>query len=282
MALDPGGSRRSRLLFVALVVTVAAVASACQPARHVTWVDGFDGSSVDGGTWYPNRWFASTCAAGATSGEQQWYRPSAVAESGGKLVLTASAGANSCSEGSWGGTKSYSSGWAQTGGSRSVDGTTAPGRTFLYGRVDVRFRADAGRGLWPAIWLLAPGTASTSGKLPYPSRPEIDVLEVHGDAPGLWRFHLHSTDRTGANVDPGQEYAGPDTSTGYHTASVDWRADHITWFVDGVARWTYRGAGIPNQPMYLIVNLAVGGIAGTPDSAAFPAHMQIDSVQIAP
>jgi beta-glucanase (GH16 family) len=232
-------------------------------------------------TWHPNRWFASTCAAGATSGEAAWYRPGAAQVTGGNLVLTATATTNSCAEGNWSGTKNFISAWAQTGGARTPSETRTPGYTFKFGRVDVRFRADAGNGLWPAIWLLAPGHARPDGALPYPSRPEIDILELHGDTPGTWRFHLHNT-AAGTNVDPGQEVAGPDTSTGYHVASVEWEPDHITWLVDGVARWTYTGPGIPQEPMYLVLNLAVGGYAGTPNPAAFPAKMQVDYVHITP
>jgi beta-glucanase (GH16 family) len=256
-------------------------AVACQPPATKAYVENFDGTTL-GATWHPNRWFASDCAAGATQGEQAWYRPGSTRVSGGYLVLTATASSNSCSEGSWSGTKPYRSAWAQTGGVRSPSETEAPGYTFTFGRVDVRFKADAGNGLWPAIWLLAPGSPRSDGKLPYPSRPEIDIVEIHGDSPDLWRFHLHHVDGNGANVDPGESYRGPDTSTGFHTASVEWRSDHITWFVDGVARWTYRGPGIPQEPMYVIVNLAVGGYAGTPDPAAFPAQMLVDYVKVSP
>lgn len=266
-----------------MLVTAISLLGACgcQPSAPAGLSEDFGGSTLDSGIWHPNRWFASTCAAGATPGEEQWYRPSAARVAGGNLVLTATAGANDCAEGSWSGARAYTSGWVQTGGARAGQRSAAPGFVFRYGRVDVRFRADAGDGLWPAIWLLAPGERRTDGKLAYPSRPEIDIVEVHGDAPGRWRFHLHADTEAGA-VDPGSSFAGPDTSTGFHTASVEWRADKITWLVDGVPRWSYSGPGIPHEPMYLVVNLAVGGHAGTSDPAAFPARMLVDSVRITP
>ncbi|MCU1499696.1 MAG: putative secreted protein [Acidimicrobiales bacterium] len=269
--------RRSAIAVVAALSVLAACG--CRPTAPSTLREGFDGTGLDSGVWHANRWFASLCAGGATSGEEQWYRPAAAKVTGGNLVITATVGANACGEGSWSGNRGYTSGWVQTGGARASARTAEPGFVFRYGRVDVRFRADAGDGLWPAIWLLAPGERRADGKLPYPSRPEIDIVEVHGDSPGRWRFHLHNTTDAG-NVDPGASYDGPDTSTGFHTASVDWRADKITWLVDGVARWTYTGPGIPREPMYLVMNLAVGGWAGTPDPAAFPARMVVDSVKI--
>lgn len=267
---------------LALVTAISLLgACACLPTGPTALTEDFDGTSLDAGTWHPNRWFAARCAAGATAGEEQWYRPGAARVAGGNLVLTADAVTNSCTEGTWSGTRAHTSGWVQTGGSRSSTGTTDPGYLFRYGRVDVRFRADAGDGLWPAVWLLAPGAKRSDGKLPYPSRPEIDIVEIHGDSPNRWRFHLHNT-ADGADVDPGSSFVGPDSSTGFHTASVDWRPDKITWLVDGVARWTYAGPGIPQEPMYLVMNLAVGGWAGTPDPAAFPATMLVDSVRITP
>ncbi len=258
------------------------IATACQPQPAAGFREDFSGSALSSTTWHPNRWFASTCAAGATPGEEAWYRPGSARVADGNLVLTATQQTNVCAEGSWEGTKGFTSAWAQTGGARTSTATKAPGYTFTFGRVDVRFRADAGDGLWPAIWLLSPGTVRSDGKLSYPSRPEIDILEIHGDSPDLWRFHLHNSDANGTAVDPGASYRGPDTSTGFHTASVEWRSDHITWLVDGVERWTYRGPGIPQEPMYLVVNLAVGGWAGTPDPAAFPAEMLVDSIRITP
>ena len=53
-----------------------------------------------------------------------------------------------------------------------------------------------------------------------------------------------------------------------------------TWIVDGTDRWTYTGPGVPSTPMYVVMSLAVGGDAGTPDPAAFPATMLVDSVKV--
>lgn len=286
MGLHPLRHRRGRrpghLAAIGVGLVVLTLGTACQPvAPPPAFVDDFDGTKL-GSRWHANRWFASVCAAGATEGERQWYRPSAARVSGGKLILTATAGSTSCSEGTWSGTRPYTSGWVQTGGVRSHSRTAPPGYEFRFGRVDVRFKVDAGAGLWPAIWLLSAGNRRADGKLPYPSRPEIDILEVYGDRPDLWKFHLHSTGADGKPLDPGWRTTGPDTSSGWHVASVDWRSDRITWFIDGKPAWTYRGPGIPQQPMYLILNLAVGGRAGTPNPAAFPATMQVDYVRITP
>lgn len=287
-----------RLLVLLATSTLVAGAAACQPPplplplplpapvvvptpqQPWAFAEEFTGASLATGRWHPNRWFAATCAAGATSDEEQWYRPGNVAVRGGALVLTARSGTNRCAEGTWGGSRPYSSGWVQTGGSRTWSGDTAPGFTFRFGRIDVRFKAPAGRGLWPAIWLLSTGTRQGDGSLPYPERPEIDGLELFGRT-DRWSFNVHLTTPDGP-VDQGRTVSGPDTATGWHVLSVDWRSDRITWMVDGATRWTYTGPGIPQVPLYVILNLAVGGVAGTPDPAAFPAELLVDYVRISP
>ncbi len=215
--------------------------------------------------WYPNRWFADDCAAGANSNEAEAYRKRNVAVANGVLVLTAKAD-TSCSG------KSYTSGWVQTGGARTATGTRLPpGFTFTYGRVAVHFRTPAGAGFWPAIWLLSPGTSQQ-----YPTTPEVDELEQYMSSPTRWMFHVHL-----GTADSGNTVTGPDTASGYHTVALDWRANKITYFVDGTVAWTYTGPGIPTVPMYLIVDLAVGGSAPGPiDTSALPAHLDVDWVRV--
>jgi beta-glucanase (GH16 family) len=274
--------RRSICLLAALCVVVATL-GACEPAPPpgtLVFREEFNGATLSSARWHPNRWFSSVCSVGATPGERQLYRPAHAFVRTGVLVLKASAGADTCSEGTWSGTRSYTSGWAQSGGARTPSTTKAPGELFRFGRVEVRFKAPKGGGLWPAVWLLSPGTKRSDGSYPYPSRPEIDGVEIFGDRPDLWQFNVHLTTPGGTKVDKGSTFAGPDASAGWHVIAVDWRSDKITWLVDGVPRWTYTGPGIPQVPLYVIVNLAVGGTAGTPDPAAFPAELKVDYIRI--
>jgi beta-glucanase (GH16 family) len=190
------------------------------------------------------------------------------------LLLSAIATSSTCTEGTKI-TRPYQSGWAQTGGAKTMKGTVKPPAvTFTYGHVEVRFRTPAGRGLWPAIWLLSPGTNQT-----YPVRPEIDILEQHGDTPGVWRFHVHFN-VNGSDINQGLDVNGPDTTTGFHTVGLDWSPGLLRFWIDGAAAWTYNGAGVPDVAMYMILDLAVGGDAGTPDPNAFPANFLVDWVHI--
>ena len=256
----------------AKVPNVAPRVTAATPSR-LLFDDEFNGSTL-GAKWYPNRWFATTCSAGATPGESQYYTSSRVAVSGGYLGLTARAPAFTCPEGTWSGTKPYSSGWVQTGGAKTDTGRVVkPGFTFRYGHVDVRFREPAGKGLWPAIWLAADGGPGAPQSYPWP--PEIDLLESYGN-PTTWSFNVHLAGSTNA----GRTVVGPNTSTGFHTVSLDWRSSKISWSIDGRVAYTYSGPNIPSVPMYLIVNLATGGATGRTDATKLPATMLVDWVRV--
>ncbi len=250
----------------------ATAVAKVQPPK-VLFDDEFSGTALRS-AWYPNRWFATTCSKGATTGETQYYSRAQAKVAGGYLRLTAQRPAYTCNEGTWKGTLPYSSGWVQTGGASTDTGLRAkPGFTFLYGHVDVRFREPAGKGLWPGIWLAADGGPGAPQSYPWP--PEIDLLESYGD-PTIWSFHVHLA----GSVDSGRDFVGPNTSTQFHTVSLDWRPTKITWSIDGKPAYSYTGRNIPKVPMYLIVNLATGGAAGPTDTGKLPATMLVDYVRV--
>ena len=112
--------------------------------------------------------------------------------------------------------------------------------------------------------------------------PEIDVLEILCQEPDKVYLTNHWPDPKnprGASRSITGEYKGPDFSKGFHTFAVEWEKDQIRWYVDGVER--HRSTReIPDQPMFLLVNLALGGWAGNPDSnTVFPADFEIDYVK---
>ena len=83
---------------------------------------------------------------------------------------------------------------------------------------------------------------------------------------------------------PGHFYDSPtDLTQDYHTYAVDWQPDHIAWFIDG--KEVFRASDpqyITKQPMYLVMNLDVGGDwAGHPDSTT-PAqsNWNIDYIRV--
>jgi len=115
------------------------------------------------------------------------------------------------------------------------------------------------------------------------SKPEVDVIEVLGHAPDTVHMALHYRELNGNDARAKNVWAGPDFSAGWHTFAIAWQADALIWYVDGLERWRYTDQlHIPNQPMYLLLNLAVGGDwPGAPEgSTIFPSDYEIDYVRV--
>ena len=138
----------------------------------------------------------------------------------------------------------------------------------MYGYFEIRARFDPGRGLWPAFWLLPSG-----GGWP----PEIDVMEVLGHEPNTVYATVHSTAAPRQTVI--SQLSGRDD--GWHRYGVRWGPETIDVFVDGIKTGSARTPSDAHQPMYMIVNLAVGGNwPGYPDAATkFPATLDVDYVR---
>lgn len=143
---------------------------------------------------------------------------------------------------------------------------------FQFGYVEMRARVPVGKGLWPAFWLL---DSSESGV------GEIDILEILGHEPNTVYMTLHYPDANGKSESEQGKFVGPDFSAGFHTFAVDWRKDSIVWYVDGVERYRLT-KNVPQAPMYIIANLAVGGEwPGSPSvNTGFPAYFAIDYIRV--
>lgn len=143
-----------------------------------------------------------------------------------------------------------------------------------YGKFEIRCRVPEGRGLWPAFWLL-----------PEPPSwpPEIDILEILGhetDRVYLSHHWINPENPEGPSRSITGEFKGPDFSKNFHTFAVVWEPGEIRWYIDGELRHQSRKE-IPDLPMFLLVNLAVGGWAEAPDSSTvFPADFEIDFVRV--
>jgi beta-glucanase (GH16 family) len=70
---------------------------------------------------------------------------------------------------------------------------------------------------------------------------------------------------------------------GWHVYGLTWDKDSIRWYLDGKTVWTFEEKdAIPSVPMYLLINLAVGGNwPGPPDAKTkFPAEFIVDYVRV--
>lgn len=230
--------------------------------------DGFDGNTLGASTWNTCHWWQDRGCTIVTNNELEWYLPQQVQVSEGALHMTAERSEISASNGR---DYAFASGMVTTG----PPAHDMPSKLqFTYGKVEVRFQVPSGRGLWPAIWLLP---ASED------SRPEIDMLEVTGEDTGRLIMHLHPKDRS--EPSNRKDYFLPEgrsLADGWHTISLDWSPNKLTYLLDGKQVWQVSGKQVPDEPMYLVMNLAVGGdYPGNPDkNTTFPAVFKIDRVRI--
>jgi beta-glucanase (GH16 family) len=230
--------------------------------------ESFDGDSLDTRVWNTCHWWGDEGCTISSNDELEWYRPEQVSVSGGALRLTAD---RITTRGSDGKDYEYRSGMVTTGPANSDDDIGKV--SWTYGTVEARVRVPEGRGLWPAIWMLP---------LSRESRPEIDILEVIGQDPGRMMMHFHPGSRDDDSPNKDYRLPGPTLAEGWHTIRLDWQPERLTWFVDGKQVWRVTGSQVPDEPMYLVLNLAVGGIYPGPpdDTTKFPATFEIDRIRI--
>ena len=102
-------------------------------------------------------------------------------------------------------------------------------------------------------------------------------MEIIDDAPNKVHMTYHQAD----SAEFQGTWVGPDFSQSFHTYAIDWQPNALVWYVDGVERYRWTGAK-PNQAMYPILNLAIGGNwPGAPDaSTVFPADFVVDYIRV--
>lgn len=73
-----------------------------------------------------------------------------------------------------------------------------------------------------------------------------------------------------------------DTCEDFHTYGIEWELDRVIYYMDGVPVHSICDASIvPQVPMYLLINQAVGGnFPGPANPADYPSQMLIDYVRI--
>lgn len=227
--------------------------------------ESFDGDRLDQNRWNPCYHWSWIGCTNLSNDELEWYVPGQVKVSDGVLSLEAD---ERTVTGIDDREFDYVSGLIS---GLSPDETLF---SFRYGYVEARVRIPAGRGLWSALWML-PTTRE--------SEPEIDIFETVGEKPELVTMHTHWSEDGRDRQQGHRWHSGEDMTRGWHTFGLEWKPDSLTWYVDDVARWRVTDAKqIPQEDMYLIANLAVGGrFTTSPDeSTPFPSSLQIDSIRV--
>lgn len=166
---------------------------------------------------------------------------------------------------------------------------------FLYGRVDIRAKIPVAQGTWPAIWTLGKNINEDGGFFDavygttnWPACGEIDIME-YGITPSqpsnYIQSALHTPSSFGNTTNVGGTIAN-NLGNDYHIYSMNWSPNQITFLLDGIAFYTYNPTvkNANNWPynaeQYLLLNIAMGGVAGTIPSNFTQAAMEIDYVRV--
>jgi beta-glucanase (GH16 family) len=157
---------------------------------------------------------------------------------------------------------------------------------WLYGRIEVRAILPAGRGLWPAIWML-PTDWKYGG---WPQSGEIDIMENVGFMPDSVFGSVHT--KSFNHVIHTQFTQGlflKDPYTAFHVYAVDWDTQKISFLIDGNVYCTFHNTGKGfaewpfDQRFHLLLNIAVGGGWGGQkgvDDTIFPRSMVVDYIRV--
>tara|TARA_B110001469_G_scaffold39750_1_gene39420 strand:+ start:852 stop:1925 length:1074 start_codon:yes stop_codon:yes gene_type:complete len=247
---------------------------------QLVWEDDFNGSSLDQSKWVHDIGTGSQYGMwGWGNGELQYYQPQNTTLNNGIAKIEVKEEPNGIID-SWSATSYFSSSKITTKGLFN----------FRYGKVEARIKTIDGQGFWPAFWML-PSNGS------WPCDGEIDIMEQWGNdyltnstsgaahlgtCPYSQSTHFYET--SSSYISSGS-YADD-----FHTYSVIWKEDTITWYVDEIELFSLNPSSywsIPSQSAwpfnanewYLMINLAITQ-AGPNSNTVFPNQMEIDYVRV--
>ncbi len=164
--------------------------------------------------------------------------------------------------------------------------TTRETFTQQFGYFEIRCRLPRGRGFRPACHLLP-----LRKSLAEDSLPRVDIFTALGGQPDRAAFGVEFRDtRDELRHDRGEFWQNGTVEVGdfaeaYHTFAVEWDDLRLIWYVDGKIVHQTR-QGVPLEPLFLSVELGIGGpsrdpLSSTPDrSTSFPGVLSIDWIRI--
>lgn len=167
---------------------------------------------------------------------------------------------------------------------------------FKYGRIDVRAKVPKEAGTWPAIWMLGKNVNedggyfdSTYGTTNWPACGEIDIME-HGitrsKPMNYIQSAMHTPSSYGNTSNIGGMVADSDIANNYHIYSMNWSPNQISFLLDNVLYYTYNPAIKDastwpfDKEQYVLLNIAMGGVAGAIASDFVQSSMVIDYVRV--
>lgn len=269
-----------------LVSLPLGLMAACSATNELVFEDNFDGSGLPDST----RW---TYEEGyVRNGELQYYtvaRPENCYQQDGYLHIVCRHDSAFIANGRFG------KAWATPVDTTRCDSvapvtsasiTTKGIAEWKYGRVEVRAKLPDCRGSWPAIWMMP--AENTYGE--WPKSGELDIMENVGyDLPKVhYAIHTEKYNHT-KNNQKRHTVDCATVATDFHLYGFEWRADKLTWYLDGVETYSVvkdeEGweAWPFDQPFYLILNFAFGGGWGGSqgvDLEGLPQEYVIDYVKV--
>ncbi|AWK06262.1 beta-glucanase [Flavobacterium crocinum] len=158
--------------------------------------------------------------------------------------------------------------------------------SWQYGRFEMRAKIPVGKGMWPAFW-------SLGIKGNWPANGEIDIMEYYTGkilANAAWKSKEPNT-AWDSETFKLTDFKDKSWAYQFHVWKMDWDAHSIKLYVDNqLLNEISVDATIPSadqkispfqQPHYLLVNLAVGGInGGTFTKADLPSKYIIDYIRV--
>lgn len=157
---------------------------------------------------------------------------------------------------------------------------------WKYGIIEIKAKLPKGAGLWPAIWMLNENFEEKDLR-----KGEIDIMEHlgHEKKSIIGSVHLNSSENKSYKFQS-KKTRIKNPYDEFHVFAIHWTAQQVAFLLDGkvyqtVKRKNYnrRGQWPFNQPFYLKLNVAVGGISGGKkgiDDNILPQHMSIDYVRV--
>jgi beta-glucanase (GH16 family) len=273
--------KRSPIFFFALpaIMVVSILFAPAQViGRKAAFKDEFSGPA--GSPPDPAKWTAEIGGGGWGNQELEYYTNSADNASlngSGTLVIKAVKLQQPSALTCWYGPCQYTSARLITKGKFDLK----------YGRFEARIKVPSGQGVWPAFWMLGSNIDSVG----WPQTGEIDIMENIGREPTTVHGTVHGPGYSGANGIT-SSFSLPNNAPfadDFHVYSIEWSANEIRWYVDGVHYRTVTPQNLPagstwvfDHPFFIILNFAVGGgWPGNPDgTTVFPQTMQVDYVRV--
>lgn len=235
---------------------------------HLVWSDEFEGDSIN-----PENWGYDLGAGGWGNGEAEYYtsRSENSRIEDGLLVIEARQ-------------EKYEDSYYTSARLKTQDL-----QEFQYGRIEARIKVPAGKGLWPAFWMLGNDFSRTVGiGVPWPNCGEIDIMEYIGKEPDLIMGTVHGPGYAGAVGIGKWNRQNYNIADEFHTYAIEWEEGKISWFYDDVEYFSVVKADVGarewvfDKPFFIILNMAVGGQLPGPIGldVKFPVQMYVDYVRV--